>query len=96
MSIITAGFEHGMRNAIERRAKKRAAEMAEGMVQEMARQRAEGIIQEKVQAVTEKAAKDRAQEREALIKFMRSKGIPDEAIDAFFRQLPQQHGTAGA
>ena len=78
MSIITAGFEEGMRNAVERRAKKRAQEM----------------VEERVQAATEKAAekaaKDKALEREAVIEFMRSRGVSDEEIDAFFRQRPQQ------
>lgn len=74
MSIITAGFEEGMRNAVERRAKKRAQEM----------------VEERVQAATEKAAKDKALEREAVIEFMRSRGVSDEEIDAFFRQLPPQ------
>lgn len=72
MSIITAGFEHGMRNAVERRAKKRAAEMAQAAIEKAG----------------EKAAKDKALTREAIIEFMRSQGIPDEEINAFIRQLP--------
>lgn len=116
MSIITAGFEHGTRNAIERRAKKRAAEMAREMApaiaREMAEERAQAIAREMAPEITrivaldmvwatarvaaEKAAKDQAQQREAFIKFMRSKGIPEEEIDAFIRQLPPQGVTAGA
>lgn len=74
MSIITAGFEEGMRNAVERRAKKRAQEM----------------VEERVQAATEKAAKDKVQLREAFIEIMRNEGVPDETINAVIRQLPQQ------
>ena len=78
MSIITAGFEEGMRNAVERRAKKRAQEM----------------VEERVQAATEKAAekaaKDKAQQREAFIEIMRNEGVSDETINAVIRQLPQQ------
>ena len=112
MSIITAGFEHGMRNAIERRAKKRAAEMAPAIAREMAEERAQAIAREMAPEITrivamemvratarvaaEKAARDQAQQREAFIKFMRSKGIPEEEIDAFIRQLPPQGVTAGA
>ena len=126
MSIITAGFEEGRRNSVERRAKKRAAEMAPAMAAEMApamaaemapamaremaremapeiaremaegmaQERAEEIAQERIQAATEKAAekaaKDKALAQEATIEFMRSQGVSDEEIDAFFCQLPQQ------
>lgn len=92
MSIITAGFEEGMRNAVERRAKKRAQEMAREMAPAMAREMAEGMAEERaremVQAAAEKAAKDKALAQEAIIEFMRSRGVSDEEIDAFIRQLP--------
>ena len=92
MSIITAGFEEGMRNAVERRAKKIAPEMAREMAPAMAREMAEGMAEERaremVQAAAEKAAKDKALAQEAIIEFMRSRGVSDEEIDAFIRQLP--------
>ena len=104
MSIITAGFEEGRRNSVERRAKKRAAEMAPAIAREMAEERAQAIAREMAPEITrivalemvwatarvaaEKAARDKAQEREAFIKFMQSRGVSDEEINAFIRQLP--------
>ena len=77
MSIITAGFEEGMRNAVERRAKKIAPAMARKMARKMA--------EERVQAATEKAAKDKAQQQEAFIEYMRSKGVSDAEQGRFGR-----------
>ena len=96
MSIITAGFEHGMRNAVERWAKRAATDMAREMGPEITRIVAMEMVRATARVAAEKAAKDQAQEREAFIKFMRSQGLPEEAIDAFIRQLPPQDGTAGA
>ena len=74
MSIITAGIERGIEDVAKRRAKKAAKEAAE----------------EATRAEAERAAKARAAEREEAREFMRSKGIPEEDIDAFFRQLSSQ------
>lgn len=52
MSIITAGFEQGIRDVAERRAKKLAPQLA----QEMARELAQEIAQQAIQEVTAHAA----------------------------------------
>ena len=63
MSILTAGIEQSLQNAIERRAKNMAQDMAQDMVEA---------------------------EREEVKQFMRSKGVSDEDIDAFFRRVSER------
>lgn len=63
MSILTAGIEQSLQNAIKRRAKNMAEDIAKDMVET---------------------------EREEVKQFMRSKGISDEDIDAFFRRVSNQ------
>ena len=121
MSILMAGIEQGLQNAVERRAKKifeeRGEEMARQLAEEIIQQRraeeiyrqsateeiARRVAQETVERVVkeiswrsaeesegEKSAKNREAEREEFKQFMRSKGVWDEDIDAFFRRVSNQ------
>ena len=77
MSIITAGFEQGLRNAAERRAKKLAPEMAQGMAQDMA----QDMARDMVQAAEERAAQAvAAAEKAAVAAAATEKAASDQAL----------------
>ena len=97
MSIITAGFEEGMRNAVERQAKKLAPEMAKDMVKAAEEKAAQAVAAaQAAQAAAEKAAaRDQALQLGVVIEFMRTQGVSEEAIDALVRRLPGQTENLG-
>ena len=77
MSIITAGIEQGIRDVAERRAKDMAKDIAKNMAED--------------KNIAKNMAKDMVEaEREEVKQFMRSKGVSDEDIDAFFRRVSDQ------
>ncbi len=71
LGILMAGIERGIRREAERLSKD-------------ARQRAEEA--ERRAEAAEQSAKASELEQEQVIQFMRSKGVSDEDIDAFFRR----------
>ena len=75
MSIITAGIEQGIRDVAERRAKNMAKDIAKDMAKDIAKDIAKDMVEA---------------EREEVKQFMRSKGVSDEDIDAFFRRVSNQ------
>ncbi|MYC35436.1 MAG: hypothetical protein F4X66_00745 [Chloroflexi bacterium] len=75
MSIITAGIEQGIRDVAERRAKDMAKDIAKNMAEDIAKNMAKDMVEA---------------EREEVKQFMRSKGVSDEDIDAFFRRVSDQ------
>lgn len=83
MSIITAGIEQGIRDVAERRAKNMAKDIAKNMAEDMAKNMAEDIAKNMAKDMVEA-------EREEVKQFMRSKGVSDEDIDAFFRRVSDQ------
>jgi len=103
MSIITAGIEQGIRDVAERRAKDIAKNMAEeiaknmaediakNMAEDIAKNMAEDIAKNMAEDIAKNMAKDMVEaEREEVKQFMRSKGVSDEDIDAFFRRVSDQ------
>jgi len=83
MSIITAGIEQGIRDVAERRAKDMAKDIAKNMAEDIAKNMAEDIAKNMAKDMVEA-------EREEVKQFMRSKGVSDEDIDAFFRRVSDQ------
>ena len=79
MSIITAGIEQGIRDVAERRARNMAKDLAKDMAEDLAKDMAMDLAKDMVEA-----------ERETVKQFMRSKGVSDEDIDAFFRRVSNQ------
>ncbi len=75
MSILTAGIEQSLHNAVERRAKNIAKDIAKDMAKDIAKDIAKDMVEA---------------EREAVKQFMRSKGVSDEDIDAFFHRVSNQ------
>ena len=59
-------------------------------IEDVANRRAKKAAKEAAEAEAEKAVKAREAEREQVREFMRSKGVSEEEIDAFIRQLAQQ------
>ena len=100
MSIITAGFEQGLKNAVERRAKRMAKAAIEhpafkATVDEAVRETFDVTLKETIRPAAAAAVKEaRDSDRELYLEFMRSHGISDDAIDAFIRQLPGSAETA--
>ena len=83
MSIITAGIEQGIRDVAERRAKNMAKDIAEDMAKDLAKDIAKDMAKDMAKDLVEA-------EREEVKQFMRSKGLSDEDIDAFFRRVSNQ------
>ena len=91
MSIITAGIEQGIRDVAERRAKDMAKDIAKNMAEDIAKNMAEDIAKNMAKDIAKNMAKDMVEaEREEVKQFMRSKGVSDEDIDAFFRRVSDQ------
>ena len=76
--------EIARQSTTEEIARRVAQETAERVIKEISRRGAE-------EAVGEKSAKTREAETEEIRQFMRSKGISDEEINAFFQQLSGQN-----
>ncbi len=83
MSIITAGIEQGIRDVAERRAKDMAKDIAKNMAEDIAKNMAKDMAKNMAKDMVEA-------EREEVKQFMRSKGVSDEDIDAFFRRVSDQ------